>query len=81
MSDEELAGIVYTGTEFEDACNNVRKFCQEVPLDDCWLDYLLMADELNYLQGSMRSIMEEEPTEENKKRLAVLAREIDRIVN
>lgn len=81
LSEEELAGIIYTGTEFEDACKNLEKFCKEIPADGCWLDYLLMAKELSYLEGSMRSIMEEEPSEKNKKRLAVLAHEIDRIVN
>lgn len=81
LTDEELAEIEYTGTEFEGACNNLRKFCQEVPTDGSWLNYLLMADELNYLYGGMISIMEDELTEKNKKRLAVLAREIDRILN
>lgn len=82
LSDEELEGIEYTGKEFEDACSNLEKFCQAVPADGCWLDYLLMADELNYLEGEMRIIMEElNPTEKDKKRLAVLAHEIDRIVN
>lgn len=51
LSDEELEGIEYTGREFEDACSNLEKFCQAVPADGCWLDYLLMADELNYLEG------------------------------
>lgn len=81
LSEEELSRIVYTGTEFKDACNNLEKFCQKIPAEGCWPDYLLQADKLNHLQGDMRSIMKEEHSEDNKKRLAVLAREIDRIVN
>jgi hypothetical protein len=81
LSEEELAEIVYTGKEFEAACDKLKKFCQEVPADGFWLSYLCDADELNYLYGAMSSIMEEEPTEKNKKKLAVYAREIDKIVN
>lgn len=81
LSEEESARIVYTGTEFKDACDNLKKFCQEIPADGCWLSYLSDADELNYLYGAMSSVMEEEVTEENKIRLAVLAHEIDKIVN
>lgn len=81
MSEEILDEITYTGTEFSDACNNLKKFCQEVPAEGAWLSYLCDADELNYLYGEMSSIMEETENEENRKKLAVYAREIDRIVN
>ena len=81
MSEEVLSEIVYTGSEYKDACHNLEKFCQEAPAGGCWMSYLCDMDELSYLYGEMLSIMEEEPTEENKKKLAVYAREIDRIVN
>ena len=81
MSQEVLDKIIYTGTEFSDACNNLKKFCQEVPAEGAWLSYLYDADELSYLYGGMSSIMEETENEENRKKLAVYAREIDRIVN
>lgn len=81
LSEEELEAIVCTGTEFGDACENLKKFCQKVPADGFWQSYLCDADELNYLYGAMISLMEEEPTEKNKKKLAVYAREIDKIVN
>ena len=81
MSEEILSEITYVGTEFSDACNNLKKFCQETPSEGDWLNYLCAADELYYLFGGMSSIMEEKPTEESKKKLAVYASEIDRIVN
>ncbi|MGN0514462.1 MAG: hypothetical protein ACI4GD_09295 [Lachnospiraceae bacterium] len=81
MSEEVLAEITYTGTEFSDAYNNLQKFCQDVPAEGSWLSYLCDADELHYLYGKMSSILEEEPTEEDKKKLAVYSREIDRMVN
>lgn len=81
MSQEVLDKIIYTGTEFSDACNNLKKCCQEVPAEGAWLSYLYDADELSYLYGGMSSIMEETENEENRKKLAVYAREIDRIVN
>lgn len=81
LGEEDLDTIVYTGTEFKDACNSLKKFCQEIPGDVSWLSYLEDADALNYLYGAMISIMEDDFTEENKKRLAVLAHEIDKIVN
>ena len=59
----------------------LKIFCQEEPSEGGWLSYLCDADELHYLYSGMSSIMEEEATEENKKKLAVYAREIDRIVN
>lgn len=81
MSEAVLAKTVYTGTTYKDACHNIEKFCQAVPADGCWLSYLCDMDELSYLHGEMLSLMEEEPTEMNKKKLAVYAQEIDRIVN
>lgn len=81
MSEAVLSEIVYTGTEYKAACHNIEKFCQVVPAAGCWLSYLSEMDELSYLHGEMLSLMEEEPTERNKKKLAVYAREIDRIVN
>lgn len=81
MSEEVLSEIVYTGSEYKDACHNIEKFCQAVPAGGCWLSYLCDMDELSYLHGEMLSLMEEEPTDRNKKKLAVYAREINRIVN
>lgn len=81
MSKEVLSKISYTGTEFSDACNNLKKFCEEIPAEGTWLSYLCNADDLFHLYGRMSSIMEEELVEEDKKKLAVYAREIDRIVN
>lgn len=81
MSEAVLAKTVYTDTEYKDACHNIEKFCQAVPAGGCWLSYLCDMDELSYLHGEMLSLMEEEPTEMNKKKLAVYAHEIDRIVN
>lgn len=81
LTDDELEKIVYTGNEFSQACDNLNHFCQAVPVDGCWSTYLGVAAELEYLYGSMLSIMEDDITEEKKKRLAVLAYEIDRIVN
>mgnify|MGYP005790369187 CR=1 FL=1 len=81
MSEDVLSEIVYTGTEYKDACHNIEKFCQAVPASGFWLSYLDNMDKLSYLHGKMLSLMEEEPTEDNKKKLAVYAREIDNIVN
>lgn len=81
MSEETLSEIVYTGSEYKDACHNIEKYCQAVPAGGCWLSYLCDMDELSYLHGEMLSLMEEEPSDRNKKKLAVYAREIDRIVN
>ena len=81
MSEAVLSEIVYTGTEFKDACHNIEKFCQAVPAGGFRLSYLDRMDALSYLHGEMLSLMEEEPTEYNKKKLAVYAREISRIVN
>lgn len=81
MSEEVLSEIVYTGSEYKDACHNIEKYCQTVPAGGCWLSYLCDMDELIYLHGEMLSLMEEEPTDRNKKKLAVYAREINRIVN
>lgn len=81
MREEVLSKIVYTGTEYRDACHNIEKFCQEVPADGCWLNYLCNMAELSYLHGEMLSLMEEELTEQDKKKMAVYAHEIDRIVN
>ena len=81
MNEEVLTEIAYTGTEFKDACKKLELFCQQVPETGFWLNYLDKLDELSYLYGEMLSLMEEEPTEENKKKLAIYAREIDRIVN
>lgn len=81
MNEEVLTEIAYTGTEFKDACKKLELFCQKVPETGFWLNYLDKLDELSYLYGEMLSLMEEEPTEENKKKLAIYAREIDRIVN
>lgn len=81
MSEEVLSEIVYTGSEYKDACHNIEKFCQAVPAGGCWLSYLCDMDELSYLHGEMLLLMEEEPTDRNKKKLAVYAREINRIVN
>lgn len=81
MSEEVLSEIVYTGSEYKDACHNIEKYCQTVPAGGCWLSYLCDMDELSYLHGEMLSLMEEEPTDRNKKKLAVYAREINRIVN
>lgn len=81
MSEEVLSEIVYTGSEYKDACHNIEKFCQAVPTGGCWLSYLCDMDELSYLHGEMLLLMEEEPTDRNKKKLAVYAREINRIVN
>lgn len=81
MSEAVLAKTVYTDTKYKDACHNIEKFCQAVPAGGCWLSYLCDMDELSYLHGEMLSLMEEEPTEMNKKKLAVYAQEIDRIVN
>lgn len=81
MSEEVLSEIVYTGSEYKDACHNIEKYCQVVPASGCWLSYMCDMDELSYLHGEMLSLMEEEPTDRNKKKLAVYAREINRIVN
>lgn len=82
LTEVELEKIDYTGNELSQARKNLKQFCQIVPADGCWLSYLLDAAELEYLHGSMLSIMEEdEITEDNKKRLAILAHEIDEIVN
>ena len=82
LTEEELEEIVYTGNEFSQACENLKQFCQVVPSDGGWLSYLLDAAELEYLHGSMLSIMEENAiTEDNKKRLAILAHVIEGIVN
>lgn len=81
MSEEVLSEIVYTGSEYKDACHNIEKYCQTVPASGCWLSYLCDMDELSYLHGEMLSLMEEEATDRNKKKLAVYAREINRIVN
>ena len=45
------------------------------------MSYMCDMDELSYLHGEMLSLMEEEPTDRNKKKLAVYVREINRIVN
>lgn len=81
MSEEVLTEIVYTGTEFKEACHNIEKFCQSVPASGFWTRYLDMAEQLGALYGEILSIMEEERTENNEKKVAVCAREIDRIVN
>ena len=81
MSEEVLSEIVYTGSEYKEACHNIEKYCQTVPASGCWLSYLCDMDELSYLHGEMLSLMEEEATDRNKKKLAVYAREINRIVN
>lgn len=81
MSEEVLSEIVYTGSEYKEACHNIEKYCQAVPAGGCWLSYMCDMDELSYLHGEMLSLMEEEPTDRNKKKLAVYAREINRIVN
>lgn len=82
LTEEELEKIVYTGNELSQACENLKQFCQVVPSDGGWLSYLSVAAELEYLHGSMLSIMEENVfTEDNKKRLAILAHEINEIVN
>lgn len=81
MSEEVLSEIVYTGSEYKDACHNIEKYCQTVPAGGFWLSYLCDMDELIYLHGEMLSLMEEELTDRNKKKLAVYAREINRIVN
>lgn len=80
MSKEALDDVSYTGTEFADVCTKLKQFCQTVPDDGCWQSYLCNAEELNYLYGGMRSIMEDASTEENKKKLAIYAREIDYII-
>ena len=82
MSEEVLAEIVYTGTELEEAWHNIKKFCQSVPASNFELiSYLDEAEEMGALYGEMLSIMEEERTENNEKKVPVCAREIDRIVN
>lgn len=81
MSEEVLSEIVYTGSEYKEACHNIEKYCQTVPVGGCWLSYLYDMDELSYLHGEMLSLMEEESTDRNKKKLAIYAREINRIVN
>lgn len=68
LTKEELEKIVYTGNELSQACENLKQFCQVVPSDGGWLSYLSVAAELEYLHGSMLSIMEENVfTEDNKK--------------
>ena len=81
MSEEALAEIVYTGTELAEAWHNIEKFCQSVPASGFGLSYLDKARTLGSLFSEMRGIMEEERTETNEKKVAVYAREIDRIVN
>ena len=81
MSEEVLSEIVYTGSEYKDACHDIEKYCQTVPANGCWLSYLCDMDELSYLHGEMLSLMEEEATDRNKKKFAVYARVINRIVN
>lgn len=77
---EALEEITYTGTEFADICGKLKQFCQKVPEDGAWQQYLHEAEELQYLFSGICSMMEETQTEETKKAVAIYAREIEHIV-
>lgn len=80
LSNEELNSIEYTGNEFKEVGELLEEFCRSIPTEGMWPSYLCTADELNYLYGEILSIMEEEHSEENKKRVAVYAHEITKII-
>lgn len=58
----------------------IEKFCNKVLGKGFYLGYLSKAEELAYLYGEMLLLLEDAITTENKKRLAILVREIAHIV-
>lgn len=80
LSDEELQQIEYKGNEFSVANECLEKFCQKIAATGTHMSYLADAYELYERYGEMSSILADEVTSENKRKLAILAAEITRIV-
>lgn len=76
-----MNNISEVSKNLEEVDKNLEVFAGMTPAKGMHLSYLAKAEEIMSLYGEMSSIMEEEKTPENVKKVIALAKNINAIIN